>query len=175
MIKLFDYFTDVLGENYWAGEGGAPGDTLVEMFYGQLDDVSDVELPKAFKEDASICRCLIATCAFGMGMEVKDVEYVLHWGPPSNFLQYWQEVGRAGRDGRLAKAIMYIPPYTTDKRRVEEDMLEMVSGKACLRMQVLSALQLPGMTDSEIAKCCKTTLCCMVCDKKVDHCDSTEN
>ena len=49
--------------------------------------------------DGSTLRLVIATTAFGMGVDCKDIRRVTHWGYPSDKEQYIQETGRAGRDG----------------------------------------------------------------------------
>jgi ATP-dependent DNA helicase RecQ len=62
---------------------------------------------KAFRLDAFLAqrsRVLVATSAFGLGIDCPHVRHVIHWGVPFNLSQYWQEVGRAGRDGRAARA-----------------------------------------------------------------------
>jgi hypothetical protein len=66
MRHIFDCATDVLGEDYWSGEAGKPGDGLVEMYLGQMDSISQVELPAMFKSRTSTCRYLITTTAFGL-------------------------------------------------------------------------------------------------------------
>ena len=127
-----------------------------------------------FDKKESTIRLIICTVAFGLGVNIPDVRFVVHLGACDSPLQYWQEVGRAGRDGNKAKAYM----YTTKSSivHINDDMKNICNGVkngtiSCCRKAILNCM-IPGSSESNFKqpctlKCdpceCDQCFCCSIC------------
>ena len=60
----------------------------------------------SFSKVDSTLRVLIATTAFGMGVDILNIRWIVHWSPPRLIEDYVQETGRAGRNGLTATALL---------------------------------------------------------------------
>lgn len=80
------------------------GAEIAQFFHGDMPKEDKKAAQDSFMEGK--CKIMVSTSAFGMGVDKKDVRYVIHYDISQSFEDYVQEAGRAGRDGRCAKCII---------------------------------------------------------------------
>jgi ATP-dependent DNA helicase RecQ len=106
-------------------------------------------------------RVIVATTAFGMGLDKPDVRWVFHADIADSVDSYWQEVGRAGRDGKPAHAILFYRPEDVGLRRffassgkIDEDQIVRLAGAVSAAPGALDPNDLEqevGLSDSRLA------------------------
>jgi ATP-dependent DNA helicase RecQ len=94
----------------WLGKQGVKA----ELYHGRLGGRERTEGQEAFMSGKA--RTMVATNAFGMGIDRPDIRYVVHYQLPGSLEAYYQEAGRAGRDGKEARCTLL---YDHADRRVQ--------------------------------------------------------
>jgi len=110
------------------------GTNAIAYHAGMGTDDRDKRLARFLAEEGAV---MVATIAFGMGVDKADVRFVIHADPPGSLEAYWQEIGRAGRDGEPAEGITLYGPSDIawalkrlDSRPMPEEVKTVQVGKA---------------------------------------------
>lgn len=152
----------------------------VGKYHGSLKDREKIYYQEEFLNDNF--KVMIATNAFGMGIDKPDVKFIIHSTFPKSIENYYQEIGRGGRDGSLAKCYLlysehdirlmdYLISSTTEisRRTIElkklEKIIEFCNFDKCLRKYILDYF---GEENS--IKYCNN---CSNCLKNTDFIDMT--
>ena len=103
-------------------------------------------------------RIMVATTAFGMGVDVSDIRLVVHFNLPLSVIDYYQQIGRAGRDGEKSRCVLlyaredwelnanilckedYDEPLQKLLLDRLDEMVRIATGKACIMQQILTVL-----------------------------------
>ena len=143
------------------------GKRIAKFYHAGLEKCEKDEVEKWFYDSKDGILC--ATCAYGMGVDKKDIKTVVHLETPKTAEAYIQEAGRGGRDGSIAKAFliwsledsMLFGEFSDDSR--ESSMRLFAETDDCRRQVLLDAL------GGEKAYCEGCDLCLNVKQVDVDY------
>ncbi len=106
-------------------------DQMVNFYHAGLTTQERNERQEAWKEGKT--RVIVATNAFGMGIDKADVRLVVHVDLPNTLESYYQEAGRAGRDGETAYAVLLFNPHE-DKAKIKKRIVDTYPPKEFVEM-----------------------------------------
>ncbi len=112
-------------------------------YHAGLDKKLRTQTQQLFRHDE--IQVIVATVAFGMGIDKPNVRYVVHYDIPKNIEGYYQETGRAGRDGLAAEALLLYGSGDSAKVR---GMIEMSENEAQKRIELHKLNAMVGYAES---------------------------
>eukprot|EP01084_Bolivina_argentea_P063520 115962_1 len=134
-----------------------------KSYHGGLTNSARVTVQQEFENN--IIQCVVATVAFGMGIDKPDVRHVIHWGPADSLAAYYQQIGRAGRDGVDAQCILFWKQGDLSKSNWRADQTEN------LNYQALILKQIRGLESFLYTNGCrKKYICNFFGEQKFDDC-----
>jgi ATP-dependent DNA helicase RecQ len=144
------------------GELGLPWAREIRFYHAGLSREEKTEVEKWFFKNPE--AVLLATCAYGMGVDKADIRTVIHRDCPPSVEAYLQESGRAGRDGLPSKAVLLWGPdddLALKRARTEADKLRLEAlfryardTEGCRREALLALLNYEGGGEKPESDCC---------------------
>ena len=129
---------------------------LVDMYSSCTDQMTKETIMNLFTKPSQL-RIIIATIAFGMGVDCPDVHHIIHLGPSDDLESYIQEIGRAGRNGAISYATLLVTSKW--KRYVDDSMRSYIENTEKCRRKVLFS-EMEGYVSVTLERLC---LCCDLC------------
>lgn len=129
---------------------------LVGIYHSLTLEKYKERLVHAFREEGKI-RVAITTSALSMGVNFLDVRYIIHWGPPRNMIDYHQQSGRAGRNGKNADILTVY--HGQQLSFCEEEVKSFVKTTDCYRVAAYTPF------DGRILPLWPSHACCTNCAK----------
>ena len=114
-------------------------DFSVDFYHGKCKHKP--ERLRRFREGKT--RIMVATNAFGLGVDIPGIRLVIHHAPLIGLDDYLQEVGRAGRDGKKAETLLLWHPYdfTINRNLIQKNRLDLTGKELRDRLAALDALE----------------------------------
>ena len=163
---IYGMIKGMLGNDVSNGTDDDPTNVLVEMLHSWTPPANKEKILLSFQSTTGTIRLLIATIAFGMGVDCKGVHRVIHYGPAKNVESYIQETGRAGRDG--TQSAVYILYHGILLTHVEGHMKQYVKTHHCRRKELLKHFHATTWQHEVPHLCCDN--CAVDCECDLPDC-----
>lgn len=165
VTRVYLYLKAELGDSAWVGEKVGEN-LLIGMYHSYTLPENKSRVLSSFSGEGT-CRVTVATTALGVGLNFPKVSHVIMYGLPDDPEATLQQIGRAGRDGSPANAILYSNKQLANTDKEVKAVLE-ESLKGCFRKALYSRFEKEVCSVEPAHSCC--TYCHTVCNCSSDGC-----
>lgn len=166
----FLFFCQSLGKDqyYPAGADHISKNRLFAQFHAEYPQHEKDRILDEIVRGECKAKVLFVTVAFGIGVDVHNIRRVIHIGVPKTMEEYFQETGRAGRDGENAVATLYYNgrDIGRGKNPVSDVMRQLATSQTCKREIILHYFGHEMPNRSDLHSCCdyhKAICDCQTC------------
>ncbi|XP_046568495.1 LOW QUALITY PROTEIN: Bloom syndrome protein homolog [Haliotis rubra] len=143
---------------YIPKESPIPENRIFAQYHKAYTDEMKTHIVSELRKYKPKIRLVLATVALGMGLNAPSIRRVIHFQPPTTLEKYFQEIGRAGRDGKKSSAQLFYNKNDIAKNRedMSEAMIKYCTNRTtCLRLQLVSYFGFDSVMFSDNpADCC---------------------
>lgn len=167
LTEVYEYLNSELkGDGYVNYDPKGTNDDrnhLFEMYHMKVQEEVKENIVNTFMDPNGHIRVVLCSSSFSMGLNLRDVDLVIHYGVPSDLDDYLQQTGRAGRDSsHQAHAIVLRHKQCLLGKNIKPEMKLVVKTRGCRRVALYQSY-VPGIEPLETRhNCCDN--CAHMCD-----------
>ena len=157
----YSFFEKKMGEKQYVGEA-VPENRLFAQYQQVYTETMKRFIVQELCKVKSRVRIVFATVALGMGLNAPHIRQIIHYKPPTSLEKYFQETGRAGRDGLQSTAVLYYNDTDIRKNRpgIEQNIITYCQNTSrCYRVFMLEYFGYNAPSDNVVKG-----FCCDFCD-----------
>lgn len=156
------YTEQKLGARAYTPEEQIPENRIFGQYHKDYSDDMKLHIVTELSKSQPKLRLVFASVALGMGLNAPSISQIIHFRPPTTLEKYFQEVGRAGRSGQRANAIMYFNKndVASNRKGLDPSIKDYVNTEECLRKYLMKYFGFENVEYSGVPE-----LCCSNCRK----------
>lgn len=166
IAEVYEYLETNLGMKQFAASEAKPRNGYWNRIFGMFHMTTNKkikrEICKSFQDERGCIRVVLSSTSFSMGLDVRDVHTVIHYGPANDIDDYLQESGRAGRDPTIScNAVILKYKYCLGSQNITPDMKNYVKAQSCRRLMLLQPFSEDTLSLTPLHSCCD--ICSVKC------------
>ena len=167
--KVLGLFLHHFESDLFSAKEKKPCNRMIAIFSSSISATGKQSILERFTNDTDL-RIVIATDAFGMGIDIRDIRCVVIHGLPESYNHLWQQIGRASRDGGSGRAVIH---KKQTRMRIEDNVRQFFCTiiNSCIREEIVQNVSLKQTKFvHKTSTICKKCSCCSFCKSVCDSC-----